>query len=118
MSGESFILFKDLDTLLKAFALVHHENVNTSLYLVGDDTTPNDYQQEGVYLVGYQMNSYPWMKFADCLILASKSEACPNVILEEIFLDTRIITPKCFNQTIISFCKGELFILRILGILK
>lgn len=86
---------KDLDTLLKAFAIVHRQNPKTSLYLVGNCQNPEDYQQDGVHLVGYQENPYPWMKFADCFVLSSKSEACPNVLLEASALGTKIVTTRC-----------------------
>lgn len=89
---------KDLDTLLKAFAIVHRQNRNTSLYLVGDCPNPQAYQQDGVYLVGYQSNPYPWMKYADCFVLSSKSEACPNVLLEASALGTPIITTRSFDN--------------------
>lgn len=86
---------KDLDTLLKAFAIVHQQNAKATLYLVGNCPNPEDYQQDGVHLVGYQENPYPWMKFADCFVLSSKSEACPNVLLEAKALGTRIVTTRC-----------------------
>lgn len=89
---------KDLDTLLKAFAIVHRQNPNTSLYLVGDCPNPEAYQQDGVHLVGYQTNPYPWMKFADCFVLSSKSEACPNVLLEASALGTQIVTTRCCSD--------------------
>lgn len=88
---------KDLDTLLKAFTIVHRQNPNTSLYLVGDCPNHETYQQKGVHLVGYKENPYPWMKYADCFVLSSKSEACPNVLLEADVLGTKIICSKCSN---------------------
>ena len=89
---------KDLDTLLKSFTIVHRQNPNTSLYLVGNSPNPEAYQQAGVHLVGYQTNPYPWMKFADCFVLSSKSEACPNVLLEASALCPQIVTTRCCHD--------------------
>ena len=89
---------KDLPTLIDAFKLARTYNNNIALYLIGECPTPEYYQEDGVYLVGYQQNPYPWIKYADSLILCSKSEAMPNVILEAIALGTHVICTKCCEE--------------------
>lgn len=90
-----FDAIKDLPTLLNAFKLVSSQDDKTSLYLLGECPNPKDYQQENVYLLGYLQNPYPWIKYADALILCSRSEAMPNVILEAIALGTYVICTRC-----------------------
>lgn len=69
---------KDLPTLQKAFELVHAEYPNTDLTLISDDPNP-----------------YKWMKFADCLVICSKSEASPNVLFEASLLGIKVISTNC-----------------------
>ena len=88
---------KRLDLLLSAFSLLHQVDNNTELYLVGKADDEQKYKQEGVHLVGFQVNPYPWIKYADCLLLTSDSEACPNIVREALFLGTKVITTRSFN---------------------
>lgn len=88
---------KRLDLILSAFSLLHQVDNNTELYLVGKPDDEQKYRQEGVYLVGFQDNPYPWVKYADCLVLASDSEACPNVVQEALYLGTKVITTRSFS---------------------
>ncbi len=69
---------KDLPTLKKAFEIVRLENPAADLTLVSDDPNP-----------------YKWMKYADCLVISSKSEASPNVLREALFLGTPVISTDC-----------------------
>lgn len=69
---------KDLPTLEKAFEIVHNQHPNTDLSLVTDDPNP-----------------FRWMKYADCLVICSKSEASPNVLREALFLGTQVISTDC-----------------------
>lgn len=69
---------KDLPTLRKAFEIVHNQHPNTDLSLVTDDPNP-----------------FRWMKYADCLVISSMSEASPNVLREALFLGTQVISTDC-----------------------
>lgn len=82
---------KRLDLLLSAFSLLHQVDNNTELYLVGKPDDQKKYKQSGVHVVGFQKNPYPWIKFSDCLVLCSHSEACPNVLLEALYIGTKVI---------------------------
>lgn len=69
---------KDMGTLKKAFALVHDKYPQTDLTLVSNDKNP-----------------YRWMKYADCLVISSKSEASPNVLREALLLRTPVVSTDC-----------------------
>jgi glycosyltransferase involved in cell wall biosynthesis len=69
---------KDLPTLQKAFEIVHLNYPQTDLTLVSDDPNP-----------------YRWMKYADCLVISSRSEASPNVLREALFIGTPVISTDC-----------------------
>lgn len=92
---------KDLDMLLKAFAIVHRKEQAIELYLVGNPDNPQKYMMDGVHLVGFQDNPYPWIKCSDCLLLSSKSETNPNVVLESLFLGTPVISTK-YNKEVVG----------------
>lgn len=69
---------KDLPTLKKAFNIVHEKYPKTDLALISDDPNP-----------------YRWMKYADCLVISSISEASPNVLREGLFLGTKVVSTDC-----------------------
>lgn len=69
---------KDLQTLQKAYGLVHKQYPNTDLTLVTNDENP-----------------YRWMRYTDCLVISSKSEASPNVLREALFLGTPVVSTDC-----------------------
>jgi glycosyltransferase involved in cell wall biosynthesis len=69
---------KDVDTLKKAFEIVHKNHEKTDLTLISNEPNP-----------------YRWMKNADCLIISSKSEASPNVLREALFLGTKVVSTDC-----------------------
>ena len=48
-----------------------------------------------MHLIGYQQNPYSLIKFTDRLVLTSKSEAYPNLLLEAIALGTIVILTRC-----------------------
>ena len=69
---------KDLPTLYKAFEIVNKKYPETDLTLIYDDPNP-----------------YRWMRYADCLVISSISEASPNVLREALFLGTPVISTDC-----------------------
>lgn len=69
---------KDLETLQAAFEIVKKQEPKADLTLVSDDPNP-----------------YKWMKYADCLVISSLSEASPNVLREALFLGTSVISTDC-----------------------
>jgi len=69
---------KDLPTMHQAFDIVKKKNPKTDLTIISDDPNP-----------------YKWMKYADCLVISSKSEASPNVLREALFLGTSVLSTDC-----------------------
>lgn len=69
---------KGLTILEKAFETVNKQYPNTDLTLVSNDHNP-----------------YRWMKYADCVVVSSKSEASPNVLREALFLGTPVVSTDC-----------------------
>lgn len=56
-------------------------------------------EQEGVkdrvMVAGFQENPYPWIRAAEMLVLSSDREGLPNVILESLWLDTKVVSTDC-----------------------
>lgn len=69
---------KDVETLKKAFQIVKDKYPKTDLTLITNDENP-----------------YCWMRYADCLVISSKSEASPNVLREALFLGTTVVSTDC-----------------------
>jgi glycosyltransferase involved in cell wall biosynthesis len=93
---------KDPDTLLCAFARVR-EARKATLVLLGDGELRAQVEsriralslQEDVVLAGHCANPYPAMAHADCLVLSSRWEGFPNVLLEAAALGTPIVATDC-----------------------
>lgn len=71
-------VIKDINTLKEAFKIVHSRFTRTDLTLISNDPNP-----------------YRWMKYADCLVISSVSEASPNVLKEALFLGTKVVSTDC-----------------------
>jgi glycosyltransferase involved in cell wall biosynthesis len=94
---------KGFDLLLKCMPLVRNAIPTAKLTLVGygpDFTTLKSAQRDlglepCVRFVGARRNPYPFIKHADLLVLPSRCEAFPNVVLEAIALDTPVVATNC-----------------------
>ncbi len=80
---------KDLETLQAAFEIVKKQEPKADLTLVSDDPNP-----------------YKWMKYADCLVISSLSEASPNVLREALFLGTPVVSTDC-SETVRKLLQKE-----------
>lgn len=69
---------KDLATLKRAYDIVKNNYPGTDLTLISGDPNP-----------------YRWMKYADCLVISSLSEASPNVLREALFIGTPVVSTDC-----------------------
>jgi glycosyltransferase involved in cell wall biosynthesis len=94
---------KGFDLLLRCTPLIRQALPTVLVTLVGDgpDLPVLKAAQRELHLescvrfVGLQRNPYPFIKHADLLVLPSRSEALPNVVLEAIALGTSVVATNC-----------------------
>jgi glycosyltransferase involved in cell wall biosynthesis len=94
---------KGFDLLLKCMPLVREAMPGAFLTLVGDgpDFAALKTMQRALGLnscvrfAGIRGNPYPFIKSADLLVLPSRCEAFPNVVLEAIALGTSVVASNC-----------------------
>lgn len=94
---------KGVDILIDAFAKAKRLDTKISLYMIASIEEDMPYYQSilgmveakglqnTVHFVGFDSNPYKWMKFADGLIIPSRSEANSNVLKEAVYLGTSVI---------------------------
>nr|MBD3623211.1 glycosyltransferase [Sunxiuqinia sp.] len=96
---------------------------NLKLIVVGDGPSKSRLVEisekigvaEKVIFVGNQSNPYPWIKNADLLILSSKFEGLPTVLVEALILNIPIISSDCKTGPNEILQKGELGMLFPVG---
>ena len=94
---------KGFDLLLKCLPFVREAVPDAFLTLVGDGpdfAALKTMQRElglnsCVRFLGTRRNPYPFIKYADLLVLPSRCEALPNVVLEAIALGTSVVASNC-----------------------
>lgn len=94
---------KGVDILIEAFSSAIQKKSCLSLYMVGSVEEENrfyqciqemvktNHLQDIVHFIGFEENPYKWMKYADGLIIPSRSEANSNVQKEARFLGTPVV---------------------------
>lgn len=94
---------KGVDILIDAFAKAKKQDTEISLYMIGSIEENKPYYKSilemvtsnglhnSVHFVGFDSNPYKWMKYADCLMIPSRSEANSNVLKEAAYLETPVI---------------------------
>ena len=93
---------KDFSTLIKAFALVK-EQVAARLMILGEGecrqeleaTISNLHLQEDVALPGFVDNPYAYMKQAKALVLSSRWEGLPTVLIEAMACGCPVVSTDC-----------------------
>ena len=102
-----FSFVKGADIVVKAFLELAQCREDVSLYLVGKIDPKNDFYQliknivekagfqNRVHFLGFQDNPYKWMKYADCLVLSSRSEGSPNVLFEALYVGVPAVVTRC-----------------------
>ena len=50
---------------------------------------------DSVTVVGFQKNPYTWIRAAEMLVLSSDREGLPNVLLEALWLNTKVVSTDC-----------------------
>jgi glycosyltransferase involved in cell wall biosynthesis len=103
------------DILLKAFAIVHKINPNSTLTFLGE----GEYRQfleniakdlklnASVKFIGFQHNPYSYMKRADIFVLPSRYEGFSNVIVESLACGTPVVATDCPSAVREVITEGE-----------
>lgn len=94
---------KGFDTLLKAFKIVNQEFPKTGLTILGDGELKNALEEQvndlnllaSVSIIGFKDNPYPYYKNAELFVLSSRWEGFPNVLLEALACNTKIVATNC-----------------------
>lgn len=94
---------KDFTTLIKAYALANLATNLPKLYIIGEGRDKNTLQdlarQNGVggkiAFIGFLPNPVPWIARAKVLVLSSKFEGLPTVLIEALTLDRVIVSSDC-----------------------
>ena len=97
---------KGLDLLLESFADILKEKNDSFLYIVGKYDIKSEYYQDlkkqayslgiedKIVWVGFSDNPYQYIKNANCLVLPSRREGLPNVVLEAMYLQTPVVATR------------------------
>ena len=93
---------KDHLTLLRSIRNIKNK-IKVELILIGQGKNKiflNNYikinrLEKNVKILGYKKNPYPFIKYSNVLVLTSKYEGLPNVLLEAITLKRFVISSDC-----------------------
>jgi len=94
---------KDLDTWLRAFSRVHSWNPDARAVIAGEGSCRDDVRAladrldvaDFVSLPGYVDNPYGYMRRADALLLSSRYEGLPTVLIEALACGCPIVATDC-----------------------
>lgn len=128
---------KGFDLLIDAVAPLIQSGLKIRLYIIGNERYENGYKlflqdkidnyglHNSIALLGAKANPYPYVKTANLLVMSSRKEGFPNVVLEALYLQTPVVATNCvdFSGVIVEGVhgyvvnKGEVESLRV-GIQK
>lgn len=94
---------KGFDLLISAFQKISKTNPNLYLVIVGDGNKKDELKHlvdtlninDRVIFYGYSNNPLPIMKKAKVFVLSSRWEGLPNVLIEAMFCDTKLVSFNC-----------------------
>lgn len=97
-----FVPAKGLDVLMQAFSNIADQS-NVHLVLAGEGPLKAQLMAmaqdmklvERVHFIGFQENSLPLMREAEVLVLPSRHEGLPNVLIEALACGTQIVATDC-----------------------
>ena len=93
---------KDHITSLKALNLLKNK-INFYIFIIGKGELMNNLKkfckhnklEDKIKFIGYKKNIYPYLKWSDALVLSSKFEGSPNVLIESISMNKITISSNC-----------------------
>lgn len=97
---------KGVDFLISTFVKFHNDYPDSRLYIIGKVEKKDKFcnsvieyvKKEGlessIIFVGFTANPYQYVNYADSLILASRNEGLPNVVLEAMYLRCPVIVTR------------------------
>jgi glycosyltransferase involved in cell wall biosynthesis len=95
---------KDVSTLIRAYALlVHAHQVAETLLLVGDGRHQGELERlarelgvrDRITFLGFTPNPLPYMRHAQLMVLSSKFEGLPTVLIEGLILGKVLVSTDC-----------------------
>ena len=97
---------KGQDFLIESFSRVVNKNSIFKLHILGDVGNEEYYKNlinlikelnmdKNIEFLGFKDNPYPYYKYADLLVLPSRWEGLPNVVLEALYLQTPVVVTNC-----------------------
>ena len=102
-----------------AFDKAKEKGYEGKLYLIGDgpdrkkveDKIEKSKYKEDIFILGRKINPYNWMKKADKIILSSRYEGFPTVLLEGLCLNKEVIASNCKTgpKEILAEDRGKIF---------
>lgn len=106
---------KGFDLLIDALSLIKGQHQNINLYIIGDERYETGYKSflqslidkqgltQRAFLLGHKSNPYPYICHADLLVMSSRKEGYPNVVLEALFLNTPVVATDCVDWKDVIF---------------
>lgn len=94
---------KGFDILIQAFHTFNDRFPGSNLYILGEGSLHNDLLQlaeslgiaNRIHFIGFQENPYIYIKNADLFVLSSRYEGFPNVLLEALACNAKIVATDC-----------------------
>lgn len=96
---------KGFDILINAFKLVNNRYPDSNLFILGEGSLHGELLNlavsldisNNVHFIGFQDNPYPYMQNADLFVLSSRFEGFPNVLLEALACNSKIVATDCHS---------------------
>mgnify|MGYP000088382689 CR=1 FL=1 len=103
VSAGRLIQEKGFDILIQAFSLLKQSNPTLKLVILGEGNKREELEglvgelnlEKSVNLLGFVDNVYPYFKKAKICVVASRIEGFPNVLLQMMSQNTKIVSTKC-----------------------
>jgi glycosyltransferase involved in cell wall biosynthesis len=97
---------KDMESLIRVMVIVR-DTCEARLVILGEGSQRQRIEQlvteldlsTCVYMPGFDVNPYKWMRRADVVVSASQAEGFPNIVAEALALGKRIVATDCPGDT-------------------